>query len=99
MEEARQHSALSVEKKAFIAVFAAGLLAIAIGILLQILLGTPSLHIAAILFAISRAAGTFWQAISPESAAWRQPSRVLAGLWAAFWLSCAVGLSLPFWAY
>ena len=103
MEEARQHSALdpdsvTAEEIGLALLGAAGWLAVAAGIVCQIILGGRYALLGILAFAVSRALMRFWQLARRKSFPRNKASsRMTRGL-AIFWLFLALCLSLPFWA-
>ena len=103
MEEARQQSALdpdsvSPEEIGLALLGAAGWLAVAAGIVCQIMWGGRYALLGVLAFAVSRALMRIWQLARRRSFPRNKASpRMTRGL-AIFWLFLSLCLSLPFWA-
>ena len=103
MEEARQHSALdpdsvTAEEIGLAILGGAGWLAVAAGIVGQIMWGGRYALLGVLAFAISRALMRLWQlARRPSFPRNRASPRMTRGL-AIFWLFLSLCLSLPVWA-
>ena len=103
MEEARQHSALdpdsvSPEEIGLALLGGAGWIAVAAGIVGQIMWGGRYALLGILAFAVSRAVMRLWQLARRQSFPRNKASsRMTRGL-AIFWLFLSLCLSLPFWA-
>ena len=66
MEEARQHSALRREQRAYLLVFVAGLIALFLGLCLQLAFGGHFLLVGMLIFGLSRLSTEVWQLCRPK---------------------------------
>ena len=103
MEEARQHSAIdtdsvTAEEIGLALLGGAGWIAVAAGIVCQIMWGGRYALLGIVAFALSRALMRIWQLARRQSFPRNKASsRMIRGL-AIFWLFLSLCLSLPFWA-
>ena len=103
MEEARQHSALdpdsvTPEEIGLALLGGAGWIAVAAGLVCQIMWGGRYALLGILAFAVSRALMRIWQLTRRQSFPRNKASsRMTRGL-AIFWLFLSLCLSLPFWA-
>ena len=103
MEEARQHSTLdpdtvTPEEIGLAILGGAGWIAVAAGIVCQIMWGGRYALLGFLAFALSRAMMRIWQLARRQSFPRnRASSRMTRGL-AIFWAVLSLCLSLPFWA-
>jgi hypothetical protein len=103
VEEARQHPALdpdsvTPDEIGLALLGGAGWLAVAAGIICQIIWGGPYALLGILAFAVSRALMRLWQLARRQTFPRNKASsRMTRGL-AVFWLFLSFCLSLPFWA-
>ena len=91
MEEARQHSAVTGEKWVVAAIYFGALLALLVGIALQLTIGGQSMAAAALIFVISKVVTVGWTIVRPNLF---EPVRPTWRSWLVLlvWCLFAVGL-------